>query len=158
MNACENHLRTIGRTFIVLAFLASAIMVLGCGKQTVAVKRSEDGNNLACVAMAYKQVAGQGNPPRSINEIMPVLEKMGDPQTLLRSPRDGQPYVIVWGIDFRKVMAGRNKMSPGNMPIIAYEQQGKDGKRMAIDLGMKVKEYTAEEFARLKLPPSSTPR
>ena len=131
-------------TGVLLVFMLGAI---GCGKRESVNHGPEGMYNLRSVAKAYTVTAARVRPPKCVEDIMPVLREIGNPEELLRSVRDGKPYTIVWGIDIRQPMAG-------TAPVIACEQQGKDGKRQAIDLKMKVREYTAEEFAALKLPQS----
>jgi hypothetical protein len=135
-----------------LVMLLLGFGAVGCGKREV-VNNGPDGMyNLQSIAKAYTVTAIRVGPPTRVEDIMPVLKEIGDPQELLRSPRDGKPHIIVWGIDVGHPMTGRS-----SMPILAYEQVGKDGKRQAIDLTKKVTEYTAEEFARLKLPVPPNP-
>ena len=148
------HIRTVACLLVMLT-------VIGC-RPRVTVNDGPDGvGNLRRVVISYHETtAERGRPPQSIDDMTPSLKKRGDPKTLLQSPRDGQPYVIVWGIDYRK-MADLNPKT-GKLPIIAYEEKGKAGKQQVIDMGMTVKEYTVDEFKKLKPlgngPPSSSDR
>jgi len=65
----------------------------------------------------------------------------GDPEQYLRSPRDNQPYVIIYGSPLD---------SDGRDIILAYEKDGLDGKRYVITLSRDVKLMTDEEFAGAK--------
>jgi hypothetical protein len=63
----------------------------------------------------------------------------GDPEQYLRSPRDGQPYVIIYG----------TALDPdGRSIILAHEKDGAEGKRYVITLSRDVKLLTADEFAK----------
>lgn len=156
MNRCYSK-RNISAS-LVCCLIASVVVFFGCNKPTSANLNSntDDNANLVRLAMAYKQFLGRGNSPRNVNDLIPILKEIGDPQKILCSTRDGLPYVIVWGVDFKAM--GRGTRSAASLPIIAYEQQGKNGKRLAIGLGGVVKEYTNEEFSRLNIPPNAASR
>jgi hypothetical protein len=119
----------------------------GCGPDVTTTELPEGEQNLRYLAMAYMQAATNlGRSPRDLDEIKPVLKDFGDPEKLSRSPRDGQPYVIVGGVPLRQ-----------GTPILAYEQTGQDGRRQVVDLRMVVREVTPEEFASLQFPPNHQP-
>jgi hypothetical protein len=86
-----------------------------------------------------------GRPPARVGELRPFLEQVGDPEQILRSPRDGLPYVIICGVDFRQLPI--TTMPP---PIMAYEQVGANGKRYVLTV-MGVMPMRDEEFAKAKL-------
>ena len=71
-----------------------------------------------------------------------------DPSRLLRSTRDGEEFVVVWGLDLN---------TTSQDTTIAYERTGVDGKRMVVDLAGDVSEVTPEEFAKLKFPKDYQP-
>jgi len=62
-----------------------------------------------------------------------------DPDEVLRSPRDGQPFVVITGVDFD---------STAKTTIWAYEQQGADGKRYVMTLSRDVKQVPDEDFPK----------
>jgi hypothetical protein len=86
-----------------------------------------------------------GRPPRSLEELKARLETYGASEQRLISPRDGAPYVIVWGVDMHDL---RNLDPPA---VIAYEREGADGQRVVLTI-MGVVRMTEDEFTRLKLP------
>jgi hypothetical protein len=96
------------------------------------------------VAVAYNQAAGRKRRVASAEDLKPFLKEHGDPDTLLVSPLDGKPIVVVPGI------------TPGTEPaddeqmIVAYEQEGVNGKRMTVDVRGTVVIVPADEFARIK--------
>jgi hypothetical protein len=135
----------------VMSVLMVTLGIIGCERREVVNKGPEGVCNLLSLAKAYTRTAAGVRTPRSIEDIMPALKTIGDPQGLLRSPRDGKPYVIVWGVDIRSPVLRRNGMSGSDAPIIAYEQEGRDGKRQAVNLTLRGQEYSAEEVAQLKL-------
>lgn len=91
-------------------------------------------------------------PPRSVDELMPILEKasVSDPERTLTSTRDGRPFVIVWGVDVAGSYAG-------STAPLAYERQGLDGRRLVVTCAQQVKEVSAVDFAFLDWPEGYKP-
>jgi hypothetical protein len=84
-----------------------------------------------------------------MDELKSVLVgAVDDPSPYFRSTRDGQEYVVVWGLQLESV-------SPDT--IIAYERTGVDGNRMVVNRDGIAKEVSKEEFAGLKFPKGHTP-
>jgi hypothetical protein len=117
----------------------------GCSPKPVIVGSAPQSQNLIFIAQAFRDAAGGplGRAPKNMEELKPFLEDIAkvnkrNADEFLTSPNDGLPYVIVWG-------------QTGRGPI-AYEQKGKDGKRMAIGANLMPFEMTEEAFSRLKLP------
>jgi hypothetical protein len=80
-------------------------------------------------------------PPGSIKELKPYLKKYGDPDEVLISPNDGQPYQISWGM-----MAMRPPKSRQDGLLLVYEKTGKDGKRYGLDFRLHVFQMTDAQF------------
>ncbi|HEY7429015.1 MAG TPA: hypothetical protein VH682_32590 [Gemmataceae bacterium] len=100
------------------------------------------------VGLAYREASrALRRGPDSAKELKPYLKKYGDPDQLLISPNDGQPYHLVWGL----VPSQPSKNTQANR-FLAYEQSGRDGKRYALDFMLKVYHLTDEEFNRLRGP------
>lgn len=125
----------------------------GCGGGKPAAKDAPAAyENLRKISSAYLQATnGLNRPPRSLDEIMTFLGKDGNPEEILRSPEDGEPYVILWGVDYRTVQPG-----PGGFPVLAYEQRGKGGKRYVLQV-RNVSQLSDEEFKRAPFPPGHKP-
>jgi hypothetical protein len=84
-----------------------------------------------------------------MDELKAVLAGLvDDPSPYFRSTRDGEEYVVVWGLQLESVPADT---------IIAYERTGVDGKRMVISRDGVAKAVTKEEFADLKFPKGHKP-
>jgi hypothetical protein len=123
----------------------------GCSAKPVVMGSPAEKQNLLFIAQAYIDAAeGKlGRPPNNAEEFKSFLEEIGrinnrNADDILVSPNDGLPYVIVWG------------QAPGRYPI-AYEQKGKEGKRLVIDSRLMPWSVTDEGFARLRLPPGHKP-
>lgn len=128
--------------------LATALIVAGgCSSQPEDRKIPEAGQNIRLVALAYQHAqTGLGRPPRSAAELRPYLAKLGDPTTLLRSPNDGEDYVVVWGIDPKSLHPlATTADAPQQFPIWIHEAKGKDGLHWVFE-GRRVHVLTDEQF------------
>jgi len=116
----------------------------GSDAQTQAVMR------LTGIEYGGYLAAHNGQPPKDAASFRQYLESRLDQladynvksaDDLLKSPRDGQPLVIISG---KKVSAP----DQGDFPWAAYEQTGVAGKRMAVNVRGGVADMTPEEFAQ----------
>jgi hypothetical protein len=106
---------------------------------------------MSTLASFYGDYLGTyGAPPKDeaafrafLEERAQGIERMdiGGVDGLLKSPRDGQPLVVIYG----KRQAPAD--SP-NTPWVAYEQTGVNGKHMAAMVRGAVDELTADEIAK----------
>ena len=99
--------------------------------------------NLRKIVQAYDAAEYKlRRAPRNEEELKRFFAEAGatdDPDQYLRSPRDGQPYVVLYG----------TALDPdGRNTILAHEKNGVEGKRYVITLSRDVKLLTADEFAR----------
>ena len=144
----ENRMRhvRIGAAALLLGVAA----ILGCGgvSPTGGGDDFQTRRMLGLVATFYGDfLAERGAPPKDdaafrafFQERSQQLERMKlDVDTLLTSPRDGQPFVVVYG---------KRVAPPGspNTPWAAYEQTGVDGKRLAAQVRGQIVELTTEEI------------
>jgi hypothetical protein len=130
-------------------FGLAALLITGCSSPS-----ERDGpltteqQAIMNVGLAYREASrALRRGPVSAKELQPYLKKYGDPEKLLISPNDGQPYHIVWGL----IPSQPTKNAQTNR-FLAYEQTGKDGKRYALDCMLKVHHLTDKEFNRLRGP------
>lgn len=129
-----------------------ACILAGCGRRGVVADEDESRAQqaLKTVSAAYTAcLAKKGKPPASVEELKPFLPADAAPEELLRSPRDGQPFVILWGTDPRKGMDVKPL-------VIAYEAQGKGGIRMVFT-AMGVFAMDASRFAEARFPEGHSP-
>jgi hypothetical protein len=133
--------------FLILAGLT------GCGSDALS---SPTAANLRKLANLYLDLAasqrGQGPArqedfqkyvrglPDQILRIKDIDPK--DRDALFVSGRDGQPFVIVYGV-------GISGMSPTKAPLVAYEQTGKAGKRLVAYANTKVEEVGEAKLQEL---------
>jgi hypothetical protein len=150
-----------GKMLVWLALLMLALpFVHGCGSSSQVVNPQEDksAQNLQQIGAAYTQAAGKlGRPPQQASDLHELIKNgpgNPDPESILRSPDDNEPYVIVWGIDFGQL--ARATGNPSDI-VIAYEKRGKNGKRHVLKPPSIVLTMTDEAFRAAKFPPGHTP-
>ncbi len=128
-----------GANLVVVWFALS-----GCSSKPV--KQEDPGAvNLRKISQAYDVADLKiGHPPRNEEELKRCFQEIGetgDPDPILRSPRDGEPYVILYGPALD---------SSARDVILAYEKNGADGKRYVLTLARRVQVMTDSEFAAAK--------
>ena len=136
------------RRWIVLLLI---ILVSGCsGDGDEITPEVEVGENLSTIADAY-QLATEKNrqPPKGPDDLKPFLPQDVDQDTLFRSVRDGEPFVIIWGTDPREGM----DIKP---LVIGYEKEGKGGDRYVFT-AMGVMQMTDDDFAEARFPSGHNP-
>ncbi len=131
-----------------------ALPLVGCSSGPVQVEGDTGGANLGKVGIAYLRATEQlGRPPRNLDELKPVLQReFGDADGLLRSPNDGQPYVVIWGVDITRAVPGVTAPV-----VVAYERQGVGGKRYVLTVGVGIRSLTDQDFARAYFPNGHQP-
>jgi hypothetical protein len=136
------------RSSVRILLLLGALALGGCRGQ---VDRPPDPAEarLLQIGRAYTQACYRLNrAPKNFEEIKPNI--CGEiPPDLLRSPNDGQDFVIMWGVNY-------NELPPaGNDPFIiaAYEQTSTSGKRFVLRYPFSVVQLTDAEFQQAVFPP-----
>ncbi len=130
-------------------YLIVLLTLAGCSGKPQVTELPQGEKNLRIIARAYTQAAqALGRSPKNAEELKPFLKDYGNPDELLISPNDGKRYVIVAGVNLKK---------PRGTPVLAYEQEGKNGKRQYVDLRLYAQTATEEEFAHLPIPPDQKP-
>lgn len=134
------------------------LMIVGCGPtKPVVFPENKFEQNLQRIGAAYTQASVKlGRPPTGPEELIEFLQVTGGSPAaeILRSPHDGENYVIVWNVDFRQLaMSGANV----NDVIIAYEKRGKNGSRYVMKPPSHVTQISDLEFKSAKFPPGHQP-
>jgi hypothetical protein len=98
--------------------------------------------------------AGQklGRPPANLKELLPTFPEPAKAPELLKSPNDGEDFVIVWGVDLRTPGKTGNEI-----PIVAYEKKGNGGKRHVLRGYGDVILMTDGQLRGAAFPPGYTP-
>jgi len=122
------------------------LLIAGCSSAHKSDELNKEEEAIAHVGAAYRDASHfLKRGPASVKELKPYLKKYGDPDTVLTSPNDGQPYQINWGL-----IPSRPSRSAQTQRILAYEQAGKDGKRYVLDFMLKVHHLNDAEFERMR--------
>ena len=129
--------------------------LVGCSPSQVVVYTQLDParEHLMKVCTAYiRYNTRYGKPPTGPDQLTPFLQELGSPAELLRSPRDGEPFVICWGVDLSTPQAWAMAT-----PVLAYERRGADGKRYVLTTQQSIVLMTAQEFRQASFPPGHSP-
>ena len=84
---------------------------------------------------------GKGKIIHNAEELKPWLQQISKKENIdefLRSPNDGEPYEIMWGVNL-------DRQNDLNL-VFAHEKKGVDGKRYVINVGRIVLHLTEAEF------------
>jgi hypothetical protein len=100
------------------------------------------------IGKAYWMIADfKKRPPQDVEELkaglkdLHALDLAGPPDEVLVSPRDNQPFVIIYGGDPAK---------EESTTILAYEQQGADNSRWALTMNGEIVQLSHDDFAKAK--------
>jgi len=140
---------------VIIAILVAGFLTnTGCGGKRVSLgddKETRVVMNVLSIFYGEYLESHRGKPPQNSGDFRNYLESrsedltfyhVANPDQLLTSPRDGQPFVIVCG------KRHAPKDSPGT-PWAAYEQSGIEGKRMAVRVRGGAYELSADEIAQI---------
>ena len=128
-----------------------AVLIVGCsggevGKPLAPDELTPEVEAILHVGQAYRDAyTARKKPPASSKDLRPYLAKFGDPDKVLVSPNDGQPYEITWG-----VVPGRPPRSMKVSPFLVCEKSGKGGKRYVLDFTFRVRCLAEDEFEKLR--------
>jgi hypothetical protein len=134
-----------------LVSLAFAVAI-GCKSQQNSLPREQSG--LKRLALVYGRYIARhrGQPPASEADLKKYVQEMSpadlkafgveDANRIFISERDGKPYVIVCG-------QAKGPPGPGGAPVVAYEQEGKDGKRWVASYLGAVEEVDDARFRQM---------
>jgi hypothetical protein len=66
-------------------------------------------------------------PPKTKADLLAIFKLSSFPKELLISPNDGQEFIIVYDVELKGL-----KVSGAQLPVVAFEKSGKDGKRYVL--------------------------
>ena len=130
-----------------------AVSLCSCSPPEVVTLIPRDHARLKTIATVYAYASRDlERPPNSLDELLPTFGEAGieNPKDYLSSTRDGEPYVIIWGVDLEREYMG----SP--LPL-AYERIGLEGHRIAIACDYTIIEITHDQFATSQWPAGHKP-
>lgn len=120
-------LKTSRRVLSLLLLAAGFVCCTGCGGGIAPAADSDHIKTLTDLYISYMAANGRRPPPneaalkeylQKLPDDSPTKKKVTDVDSVFVSPRDGQPYAVVYAKD-PKPQGG----------IIVYEKQGSEGKR-----------------------------
>ena len=133
--------------------VAIVLPAISCGPSESVTHIPADHARLKALVTVYAYSCRDlQRPPETFEELLPICKqaKIENPGEYFTSTRDGQPYVIIWGLDLERRYLG------AGVPI-AYEHTGEDGKRLVVTCNQEIKELSAEELAQAKWPAEHEP-
>ena len=136
----------------ILAYLV-VVSATGCSSSPPPRPLDATHSNLMFVGNAYMRfVSEKQRPPTAIKDLEPYLKEVGDVQKILASPRDGQPFVICWGVDLMKPLPWAK-----TLPVLAYEKVGAEGDRWVLTTVRSIERVKTEAFLKADFPPGHKP-
>src|SRR5436190_13991851 len=102
--------------------LLAFLVVAGCSNAVDVRPTEPTRQRLIALGRAYGQTIGRGKTPATLADLEPALKEMGNPDELTKSPRDGQPFVILWG----------TKLTEAESKVFMYEKEGRGGTRFVL--------------------------
>jgi hypothetical protein len=131
------------------------LIAAGCSSAPIKIETPPNptADNLKKILAAYGSFCmTERKPPESAEDLKPALAKWGNPDEVLRSPRDGQPFVICWRVDLLKPESWAK-----STPVLAYEKRGVDGQRYVLTARRYVVLMRDRDFRQASFPPGHTP-
>jgi hypothetical protein len=136
------------------AWVLGLLVTVGCSRGGGVTALNPTQDRLLKLGNAYRNAVRRlGHPPKDFQELQPSLEDHAT-EDLLRSPNDGEPLVVIWGVDYDKLPPGR----PNPFVVAAYEKKGVGGKRYVLHFPPGVKVMTDEQLKKATFPPGYTPQ
>lgn len=142
----------VGSGWSFLFLFCISLALLGCGGPTHTPPQEQATLKPLALLYGYYIRDHRGQPPANEDEFRQFVEKQPaetlaqigakEPNQIWISPRDGQPYVILYG----KVSG---PPGPAGAPVVAYEKVGSGGKRMVVSSLGAFEEVTEERFREL---------
>jgi hypothetical protein len=129
-----------------------ACLATGCSSRAKETAREQ--SHLRRLALVYGRFLSQhrGQPPANEAEFKKFAQSIpaanlaafgiSDPNGIFVSNRDKKPYIVIYG-------KPKGPPGPGGSPVIAYEQEGKGGKRFVASAVGAVEEVDAVRFREL---------
>ena len=129
--------------FMVILFSFS---LLGCGGSQKESSLPTDPTYLALEKLGHAYIRIDP-PPQQTAELAAALKSFGKPEEILKSPNDGHEFIIVYGVKLQMLKATGNEV-----PVVAFEKFGKDGKRYVLRGRNGITQLTDDELRDAKFP------
>ena len=110
---------------IKVALLLLTFFLIGCGGEKSEPLTTD------LTAIALDKIGRAYNmgifPPKTKADLLAIFKFCSHPKELLISPNDGQEFIIVYDVELKGL-----KVSGAQLPVVAFEKFGKDGKRYVL--------------------------
>ncbi len=139
-----------------LAWILGLLVAAGCSGPHRGAPPNPTQSRLLKIGEAYRRATYRlGHPPANFEEIKPSL--LGAKDEELRSPNDGEQFVIIYGVDYDKLPVPSDRKSA----IGAYEKKGAGGKRYVLRLSPRPRSLMTdalsdEQWKHAAFPPGYT--
>ncbi len=136
-----------------LAWILGLLVAAGCSRARP-VEPNQTEARLLKIGNAYRNATARlRHAPKDFQELQPNLGK-GATEDLLRSPNDGEKFVVIWGVNFDRL-----PRTQGGSPYVVavYEQKGVGGKRYVLRFPLSTCRMTDEQWKTASFPPGYTP-
>ena len=138
----------------VFSIIGTCCLLVGCSTSPIVVDKTVDPTaaNLLKIGSAYNRFCAQNKrPPVAAKDIQGLLPP-AEAEAILRSPRDGEPVVVCWGVDVTKGAPWAT-----STPVLAYEKKGADGARYVLTTMGNVELMPEQDFRSASFPPGHKP-
>ena len=105
--------------------LLSTFIFIGCGGEKIE-PITTDATVIALDKIGSAYIRGTP-PPKTKADLLAIFKLCNHPKELLISPSDKQEFIIVYGVELKGL-----KVSGAQLPVVAFEKSGKDGKRYVL--------------------------
>ena len=110
---------------IKVPLLLLTFFLIGCGGEKIE-PLTTDPTVIALDKIGSAYIRGTP-PPKTKAELLAIFKSSSYPKELLISPNDGQEFIIVYDVELKGL-----KVSGAQLPVVAFEKSGKDGKRYVL--------------------------
>jgi len=110
---------------IKVLLLLSIFGFIGCGGEKIE-PLTTDPTVIALDKIGGAYIRGTP-PPKTKADLLAIFKLSSFPKELLISPNDGQEFIIVYDVELKGL-----KVSGAQLPVVAFEKSGKDGKRYVL--------------------------
>lgn len=110
---------------ITVALLLLSFFFIGCGGEKIE-PITTDPTIIALDKIGGAYIRGTP-PPKTKADLLAIFKISNFPKELLISPNDGQEFIIVYDVELKGL-----KVGDAQLPVVAFEKSGKDGKRYVL--------------------------
>lgn len=128
------------------------LLVAACASQAPPPEATSAEIHLHKIGRAYLRACdGLKRAPQNATELRPYLDPENG-EDVLRSPRDGEEYVILWSVKAAELQRSNHSDAGQRFPVLAYEKRGTDGQRYVLQMPPQVTLMTDEELKKARFP------